>query len=249
MSNALKIAAYFLGTLILGALLAPPLFWAGQGLGHAWGPLHKLAEFEFRRYFDRAMFLAALLLLWPTVRALRVGGWRDLGLARDPRRWTHLSTGFVTAGGSLWLMGLGLWWLGLYAPRPAGAIPWGSLPGFLVAAAAVACAEEGFFRGALQGLIGRTASGAVAWVFVGALFAVLHFLRPPEDAARLHRRGTLAVRLRLPAPGVLAMGRSAAGALAAWRRSWPWGWCSATPVGARELCGCQLDCTRAGCSR
>ncbi len=179
--NALKIAAYFLGTLFLGALLAPPLYWGGHALA-AWGPLHKLAEFEFRRYFDRAMFVAALLLLWPAIRALRVGGWRDLGLERDPRPWRHLLFGFGVAAGGLWLMGLGLWGSGLYAPRTASAIAWGSLPGFLVTAAAVAGAEELFFRGALQGLVGRTASATGALVFVAALFAVLHFLRPPEGA-------------------------------------------------------------------
>ena len=179
MSNFLKIAAYFVGTLFLGALLAPPLYWAGHAAA-AWGPLHKLAGFEFRRYFDRAMFVAAVVLLWPAVRALRVGGWRDLDLAPDPRRWQHLAFGFVVAGGGLWLMGLALWWLGFYAPRPARDIPWGSLVGFVVSAAAVAVAEEGFFRGALQGLVSRTASARGALVFVAALFAVLHFLRPPE---------------------------------------------------------------------
>ncbi len=184
-SNSHKIAVYFLGTLFLGALLAPPLFWTGHALGMAWSPLHKLAEFEFRRYFDRAMLVAALVLLWPAVRALRVGSWRDLGLERDPHRWQHLAFGFVVAGGGLWLMGLSMWWLGLYAPRPASAIPWGSLPGFLVSAAAVACLEEGFFRGALQGLVGRTASVAGAVVFVASLFAVLHFLRPPEGVAAI----------------------------------------------------------------
>ena len=182
MSNFLKIAAYFVGTLFLGALLAPPLYWAGHAAA-AWGPLHKLAGFEFRRYFDRAMFVAALVLLWPAVRALRIGGWRDLGLERDPRRWRHLALGFVVAGGGLWLLGLAMWWLGFYAPRPARDVPWGSLPGFVITAAAVACVEEGFFRGALQGLVGRTASAGGALVFVAALFAVLHFLRPPEGAA------------------------------------------------------------------
>ena len=198
MSNSLKIAAYFLGTLFLGALLAPPLYWAGTALGTAWEPLHKLAEFEFRRYFDRAMFVAALLLLWPAVRALRVGGWRDLGLERDPRRWQHLFFGFVIAAGGLWLMGLGLWWSGLYTPRAATAISWGALPGFLITAAAVAGVEEGFFRGALQGLVGRTGSAVGALVFVAVLFAVLHFLRPPEGAAVIKDVGWLSGFAFLP---------------------------------------------------
>ncbi len=183
MSNFLKIALYFVATLFLGALLAPPLYWAGQALGTAWSPLHKLAELEYRRYFDRAMFVTALALLWPAVRALRIGGWHELGLERDPHGWRHLAFGFVVAGGLLWLMGLSLWGSGLYATRP---VPEGILKGLagaVATAAVVACIEEGFFRGALQGLVGRTAPATVALVFVAALFAVLHFFKPPSGVS------------------------------------------------------------------
>ena len=44
-------------------------------------------------------------------------------------------------------------------------------------------AEEAFFRGALQGLVARTARPGAALVSVAAIFAVLHFLKPPEHAA------------------------------------------------------------------
>ena len=181
MSSFLKILAYFLGTLFLGALLAPPLYWAGHTLGNAWRPAHWLAETDFQRFFDRAMFLAALLLLPVAVRALRVGGWRELGLQPDPRAWTHAALGFVAAGGMLWLLGWLLWGLGVYEPR-GPSVPWAAFSGFLVTAAVVAAVEEAFFRGALLGLIGRTAPPATALVFVSALFAVLHFLKPPEHA-------------------------------------------------------------------
>ena len=181
MSSFLKILAYFLGTLLLGALLAPPLFWAGHALGDAWRPAHWLAETDFQRFFDRAMFLAALLLLPLAVRALRVGGWRDLGLRPDPRAWTHAAGGFLLSAGLLWLLGLVLWALDIYEPRELP-VPWAALGGFLLTAGVVAALEETFFRGALLGLIGRTASPWAALVFVAALFAVLHFLKPPEHA-------------------------------------------------------------------
>ena len=180
-SSFLKILAYFLGTLFLGALLAPPLAWAGHALGGAWHPAHWLAETTFQRFFDRAMFLAALLLLPPTVRALHIGGWRDLGLRPDPRAWPHAALGFAAAGGLLWLLGLLLWGMGVYEPR-AHAVPWAALIGFLITALVVAAAEEAFFRGALLGLVERTAVPGAALVFVSALFAVLHFLKPPEHA-------------------------------------------------------------------
>ena len=180
MSNLLKIALYFVGTLFLGALLAPPLFWAGHALGGAVPPLGWLRDTDFQRYFDRSMFLAALLLLWPAARALHVGHWRDLGLKPDGRPWQHTAFGFITAGGLLWLLGLGSWKLGVYAHRST--LPLGTLGLFLVSAGAVALAEETFFRGLLLGLARRTARPTTALVFVSALFAVLHFLKPPPRA-------------------------------------------------------------------
>ncbi len=177
MSNLLKIALYFAGTLFLGALLAPQLFWAGHTLGGAMPLFDWLRETDFQRFFDRSMFLAALLLLWPTVRSLQIGGWRDLGLEPDPRAAQHAAFGFLAAGGLLWLLGVGFWKLGVYAPRSN--LPVGTLAGFLVSAVAVALAEEAFFRGALLGLARRTARPTTALIFVSALFAVLHFLKPP----------------------------------------------------------------------
>ncbi len=179
MSSILKIAAYFLATLVLGALLAPPLFWLGQAAG-GWPPLHWLRETAFQRYFDRAMFLAALLLLWPTVRWLQIRSWRDLDLRHDPRGWRHFGFGFLLAAALLWMLGLFLWWNGAYVP--AANIDARTVASFLTASLAVAVVEEAFFRGALLGLVRRTASRGAAVVFVAAVFAILHFLKPPVHA-------------------------------------------------------------------
>jgi membrane protease YdiL (CAAX protease family) len=178
-SSILKIAAYFLGTLVLGAILAPPLFWLGQAAG-GWTPLHWLRETAFQRYFDRAMFLAALLLLWPAVHALHVRSWHDLDLRRDPRGWQHAGLGFVLAAGLLWGLGLCFWWERVYLP--AESLSLATDGSFLLTAVAVGMIEEAFFRGAVLGLVRRTASPPVALAFVSALFAVLHFLKPPAHA-------------------------------------------------------------------
>jgi membrane protease YdiL (CAAX protease family) len=179
MSSILKIALYFVSTLALGAILAPPLFWLGQAAG-GWGPLHWLRETAFQRYFDRAMFLAAVLLLWPVVRSLDIRSRHDLGLRHDPLAWRHTCLGFFLAAGLLWLLGLLFWWQGIYSPA-AGLGP-GIVGGFLGTAIVVSAVEEAFFRGALLGLVRRTASAKVALGFVSALFAVLHFLKPPAHA-------------------------------------------------------------------
>jgi membrane protease YdiL (CAAX protease family) len=189
MSSALKILAYFLGTLVLGAILAPPLFWGGQGLGERVKSLAWLGDTDFQRYFNRAMFLAALALLWPTVRSLRVGSWREWGWRRHPREGWHAAGGFALAGGLLWMLGLWLWHTGVYAPNPKGPPGVGTLVNFLLTAAVVSALEEAFFRGALLGLLLRTIRPIPALWFVSALFAVLHFLKPepggvPDEAVR-----------------------------------------------------------------
>ena len=181
MSSLLKIAAYLLGTLVLGALLAPPLCWGGRAVAGMVPALAWLRDTDFHRYFDRAMFVAALLLLWPTVRALRIRSWRELGLRPDPHAGWNALFGFVAAGGLLWVLGLGLWGTHVYEWRPQR-FPWGACAGFLGTAIAVALAEEAFFRGALYGLVRRTARARTAVVFVAALFAILHFLKPPPNA-------------------------------------------------------------------
>lgn len=196
MSSALKILAYFLGTLFLGALLAPPLYWAGQSFGAHVRSAHWLRETDFQRYFDRAMFLAALLLLWPTVRALRIGHWRGLGLRPDRRPAWHLLLGFVAAGGLLWVMGAGLWSGAIYTRRMP--VPWSVLGSVLLTAGFVAFIEEWFFRGALFGLILRSARPLPGLLFVSALFAVLHFLKPEENVIPSGNVGWLSGFVLLP---------------------------------------------------
>lgn len=181
MSAALKILVYFGATLLLGALLSPPLFWAGDALGSFFPSLRWLRETDFQRYFDRAVFAAALTLLWPAARSLHIGGWRGLGLASDPHGVRRLLAGFALAAGALWLFGGLLWQLGVY--RCKGLPAAGTLAAFLLTALAVAALEEGFFRGALLGLVRRNASDGAALAFVTALFGVLHFLKPPDDPA------------------------------------------------------------------
>ena len=112
------------------------------------------------------------------------------------------SSGFARTGGHgfIWLpvscsrrVCYGFWGFSSGFPgftsRATPSLTLPALAGFLLTAAVVAFAEEAFFRGALFGLAARTAPPAVAMLFVSALFAVLHFLKPPE-----HALGTSAVQ-------------------------------------------------------
>ena len=57
-----KILAYLIGTVVMGATLAPWLFWAGQHISH-FQQLNFLAGTDFQRYFDRSILVSAFLLL------------------------------------------------------------------------------------------------------------------------------------------------------------------------------------------
>jgi membrane protease YdiL (CAAX protease family) len=172
-----KIFAYLVAVIVLGALLAPPLYWGTQWLA-AHGMLRGLAEFRFQKFFDRAALIAALLLLWPTVHWLNVRGWRDLGLEPDARWGRHLLVGFGIAALGVGAMAIAYVYFGVYRFRSDST--WSKLPLIALSAATVAVLEEALFRGGILGLARRSLSPYVALFWVTVLFAIVHFLKPDE---------------------------------------------------------------------
>ncbi|MGC3988279.1 MAG: CPBP family glutamic-type intramembrane protease [Chthoniobacteraceae bacterium] len=173
-----KILVYLAAVLTLGALLAPPLFWLGQWAAH-WPLLKGLGDFGFQKYFNRAELIAAVVLLWPLIRSLRVTGWRDLGLRHDPMRWPHLFAGFVIGGLVVIAMATGFLVTGFYQLR--GHPDWAALPLIFLSAVVVATLEETLFRGLLLGLCLRSMRPLSALFAVTTLFAALHFLKPDDS--------------------------------------------------------------------
>jgi len=173
-----KILVFLLVSVLLGALMAPELYWVCL-----WAGAHGLAPFlknvEFRRVYDRAVLIAVIALLWPLIRWLRVARLRELGLRRDARGWTHLLTGLVISLGSMLVLGALL--IGLHHYDARSSFSWLKLTSVLPTAATVALLEEFLFRGALQGLMERSNPKVRALLFVAALFAIVHFLKPPLE--------------------------------------------------------------------
>jgi len=174
-----KIAVFLLASVLLGALIAPELYWACRGLG---GLLPFLRNVEFPRVYDRAVLIAVLALLWPLIRWLNVAaGFRELGLERDRRGWPHLFLGAGIALGSMVLFGAFL--IAFHRYNARFEISWLKLAAVLPTAATVAVIEEFLFRGALQGLMERSNPAVRALLFVAALYSIVHFLKPPAEAA------------------------------------------------------------------
>ena len=177
MKDAARLAAYFIAIVIVGALLAPILYWSAQVLA-AHGVFPFLAKYDFDTFFHRAILIAAVLFLWPLLCISNVRGLADLGLAPNPHWIRHVTTGVLLSVIPLLFCGALLIVLHVYSFRHV--FVWPRLGKMLLAAASVPFIEETFFRGIVLGILLRTGRKLLAIVAVSALFAAVHFLKGSE---------------------------------------------------------------------
>lgn len=203
-SSVFKILVYLLGTMLLGALLAPQLYLGGKhAVAEGWlaggwfDGLHgSMERAKFSRYFNRAVLIAAVLLLWPALRWLNAGNRRTNtdGISANrgeamlrffqlsPNRWwwSHLLIGFVLAGGTLLLLGWFYVGQGWYELRDAGKPLSRILATALGTGLAVGLLEEFVFRGALHVVVSKWLRPKTLFWVIAAFFAVIHFFNPPH---------------------------------------------------------------------
>jgi len=177
LKDAARLAAYFVAIVVIGALLAPILFWSAQALA-AHGVFPFLAKYDFDTFFHRAILVAAVLLLWPLLRASNVRGLADLGLAPNPHWRRDVGAGVLLSVIPLLFCGALLVALHVYTFRHV--FVWPRLGKVLLAAVSVPFIEETLFRGIVLGLLLRTGRKLVSIVAVSALFAAVHFLKGSE---------------------------------------------------------------------
>ncbi|WP_395750608.1 type II CAAX prenyl endopeptidase Rce1 family protein [Prosthecobacter sp.] len=185
-----KLLLYLLAVMLGGALLSAPLFHLGKA-AHGWLSasswheagmvkwlLSEIERAQFTRYFNRAVLVCALLFIWPFMRWVRLErsllpAWQPLGTGL--REW---ATGFFLASGLLLVLGFIFLQLGAYQLRPDAR--WLKLGEPITAALGAGIVEEFFFRGLLLGLLLRTMAESKALVSLTFVFALVHFLKPPE---------------------------------------------------------------------
>ena len=171
---------YLLATVLVGALLAPPLFWGAQWLiGHGW--LTFLSRFDFETFFHRALLIAAVILLWPFARSLSVRDLADLRLDANPRWRRDWLAGFVCAAIPLLCCALVLLATPIYSFR--NAIDWSAVAKAITAAAFVPLIEESFFRGFILGILLKAGRRYFAITATSGLYSIVHFLKAPEHTS------------------------------------------------------------------
>ena len=182
MKDVAKLAVYFVAIVIVGAFLAPFLFWSTQSLA-AHGVFSFLAKYDFETFFHRAILIAAAFLLWPFLRISHVRGMADVGLAPNPRWGRDLCAGAVFSAIPLFCCGALLIAFHVYSFRHVFA--WSRFGKVLVASIIVPFVEEWFFRGIILGVLLRTGRKYIPILAVSALFAVVHFLKAPERTSAI----------------------------------------------------------------
>ncbi|HWB05383.1 MAG TPA: CPBP family intramembrane glutamic endopeptidase [Verrucomicrobiales bacterium] len=186
----LQILLFLAAVLLLGALLAPPLYWAGKGLAglvvsfkQSNTPVigwigKKLASHQFDSYYNRAFLVSALGLLWPFLKWMRLSG-DKLGLEKSFQRTRDALTGFLIACAFLAVLTALLLWSGAYVME--GKIDWfGLVSRAALTCIVVALLEEWLFRGIFLGVALRSSRPWVAVILVSALFSILHRIKAPD---------------------------------------------------------------------
>lgn len=194
-SSLWKILAFLFGTVVLSAIFAPFLYLGGKHVvAQGWlegtfleGINGSLDRGKFSRYFNRAVLLAALLLISPTLKWMnsdkskRPSVREFLGLESNPHPWRHLLIGFLVAGSSLLLLGWFYVSHGWYIPSETEKAIASVLLSALGTALAVGFLEEFVFRGALQAVLAKVMKPRMLYFVIAFFFAVIHFFNAPRN--------------------------------------------------------------------
>ncbi len=179
-----KIFLYVVLVLLGGALAAPQAWHLIQGMPPEWlgGLIGKVQGMPFHRYLSRSLQVAAILLLWPLLRSLRVRSLREFGLFPDDRPGRDLLAGVAAGVVSVLLLQPALLASGAFALHALWSP--GVLPRILLTAVVVALLEEFLFRGVILGFFRQSMRPSWAVLCSSLLFASLHFFNLPSSSGR-----------------------------------------------------------------
>lgn len=172
-----KILVYLLGALAIGALVAPPIFWAGQSLASA-GVSEWLARFPFHRVLSRCLQVSAVVLLVPALLWIGLRRPADLYLRRNPLAVADLFLGLVVSVALVAVVAAAGLFVGWFQWRAD--IAWSGLGRIVPTAAAVSVVEEVVLRGVVLGICLWSLPRLAAIAVTTFLFVVVHFIKPAK---------------------------------------------------------------------
>jgi membrane protease YdiL (CAAX protease family) len=174
LNAACKIVLYFIAVLLIGALLAPPLYWAGTAL------IPMLREEQFQKFFNRAALIAAAAFLWPLAKSFRVKSVRELGIEPNSGWLRDLVTGLIAAIGLMIVLCVALDFFDGFKWHAPKDRKLGDIPKVLLSSATVSLLEEALFRGAFLGVFLRTMGKWNALFASSFLYSIVHFIKPRD---------------------------------------------------------------------
>lgn len=173
----LKLLIFLAFAFAAGALVAPPIFWAGQAMA-ATGTSDWLAGFPFYRVLSRCLQVSFLVLLGPTLWWIGLRRPSELGLRRNPLAFRDVTAGFLAAASLVAVLAAGYVVAGMFALR---ANPdWSALGRIVLSAVVVSGVEEIVFRGIILGLCLWTLRRRGAVFVTTLIFTVVHFIKPAK---------------------------------------------------------------------
>lgn len=170
--------AAIVGTLVLAALLAWPLWLLAHSIEPDWA---------FHRIVSRAWQLLLLAGLLLALRRLGLRGRDDWGYGLPRRRFLrHIAVGLALGIATMLPMTFAMSALGILDPRPGfgSAMLLQGIASGTLAGLAVAIVEETFFRGLMFRAVSRESGLAVAVWSTALIYSAVHFLaraRIPQD--------------------------------------------------------------------
>ena len=170
--------AYLAGSVLLGALLAPLLFWSAYAVAPQF-----FTGVDFESFFHRALVIGLVVLLFPFARSIGMRRWQDLDLQPNPCGVRDIVAGFVLALIPLLCCGIILLALHLFSFRRV--INWLAIAKVIGAAIGVPLIEESFFRGLILGVLLRSGHKYIAMLLTSAFFSIVHFLKAPERTSTI----------------------------------------------------------------
>ena len=178
------ILGYVVGVLVMGALLAPGLFFAAKSViassPEGW-LAQNIGDKGFPSYFNRAAMLAAVLGLTPLLRSLRVGWRQVLGDVPLSTGWKQVLVSFFLALVFIVAMGVFCGWANAVKLKLNPA--WMGFAKPLVSGFTVAVMEEFLFRGAVLVILCHALGNRPGLWWTVGIFSILHFLKPPIEGA------------------------------------------------------------------